>query len=181
MEKINKIIASIKNNKMHPIDVGNWKKFKIGEIFEVSIANSIDKSKLSIVENGKINYVSRKSTNNGVDGTLNDINKKFLIKKNVLTMAMVGYKGTCFWQDKDFIASQNILLLRNNKLNANIALFLRPCFEHKFLGENTTYKALKKEIIINETIKLPSKNNEPDWEYMDNFIADLQRQMGLER
>jgi hypothetical protein len=82
---------------------------------------------------------------------------------------------TTFYQPNDFCATSdvNILTPKNFVLNKYIGLFLVT-----IINKSENYKwsygrqcrvGDSKEIII----KLPTKDNQPDWEYMENYIKAL--------
>lgn len=48
---------------------------------------------------------------------------------NCITMAMIGSKGTCYYQKEDFLSSQNMLIFRNENINKNIGNFISVIIE----------------------------------------------------
>jgi len=157
------------------IDTNQFKSYKTVEIFnDIYIAPSIDLNKLEINEKG-INYIGRTCENNGKTNTVlytHDLNKYF-IKGNCISVAMVGAICYAFYQNSPFLASQNILILRSNKLNKYNALFLNTIL----LQERYRFsygRTLTKTFFENMQIKLPSdKNGNPDWVLMENYIKSL--------
>jgi len=187
--KINnkEVLEFLKEIQKEELDISEWKEYKLVDLFEIEIAKSIDKTKLKNQYNG-INYISRKTTNNGLELKTNYDNYDLLNFGNTLSLTMVGeYKGTCFYQEKDFYSSQNILLLRKDNLNKNQFLFLTSLFTKKYKNENNYSDALKKQSILKETIKLPSILNqetnlyEPDWQYMENYITNLEKDLNIQK
>ena len=98
-----------------------------------------------------------------------------IVKGNVITVASNGCVGKSFYQEDDFIATGdvNILKLKNYKLNKYIALFLCTILEKERFKYNYGRKwGLNK--IKNSKIKLPvTKDNKPDWDFMENYINQL--------
>lgn len=163
------------------INLNTWSKFKISDIFSVEIAKSIDKPELKEEQNG-INYITRKTNNNGLEFKVSNDFPKLINKGKAISLAMVGsYKGTCFWQNDDFYSSQNMLLFRNNNINNKIALFLVTVLTRKFRVIND-YNAINKSDVLKDYILLPSINNSntPDWNYMENYIKQLEKPINID-
>lgn len=165
-EKVNKII----NINKEFINVNNWKEYKISDLFEIirgKRLRSVDRLK------GKLRYFSSTSENNGVSDY---ISNPLFIENNAL---IFNTFGNVFYCDDIFSGSDEITILKNKNLNKYIGIYLSTimtkAFDKKFGYEK---KAFYNEI-IKEKIILPSKLNikineyEPDWEYMENYIKNL--------
>ncbi len=146
------------------------KNFFIKDVFEeISIAKSFDKNQLN--QNGQYPFVGRSSSNNGLQ-CYSDVSPEDLTKGNCITISMVGtFKA--FWQPKDFIASQNILVLRNKYINFYSALYLCTVLNVLLEQKYTYNRPIQKNKFINEIINLPAKNNKPDIEFMHNYIKSI--------
>ena len=148
------------------MDFLSWKEFKIRDIFNCEICKSEDFGSL---EAGNTLFVGRTSFNNGVQGFVDSDN---LTKGQCITLGMVG-SFFPFWQEKDFVASQNILNIRNLKLNKFNALFVISCLNKLIRGKHSYNRPIQKQKFINEIISLPVKDKEPDWDYMEDYIKSL--------
>ena len=148
------------------IDTSNWKKFKVGELFECNIAKSLDFGKL---EKGNTIFIGRTSTNNGVQGK---VNAPPCEKGNCITVGMVG-DNKAFYQLQEFAASQNILVLRNKRLNEKNGLFFAALI-NSLLAKYNYSNTVKKKEFINESILLPiTSEGTPDFDYMENYMKNL--------
>ena len=148
------------------IDTSNWKKFKVGELFECNIAKSLDFGKL---EKGNTIFIGRTSTNNGVQGK---VNAPPCEKGNCITVGMVG-DNKAFYQPQEFAASQNILVLRNKRLNEKNGLFFAALI-NSLLAKYNYSNTVKKKEFINESILLPiTPEGAPDFDYMENYMKNL--------
>ncbi|MDE6472825.1 MAG: restriction endonuclease subunit S [Ureaplasma sp.] len=152
------------------IDFSNWEWFKIGDIFK------LEKGKCSnapdLEEGNDIPYIGAKKNENGFMGFFK-YDKKLVSKENCICFISqgAGSNGFCNYFDIETIQSTSNVLGYNKNLTPNIGLFIvtvsdleRPkwCF-----GRGRAPK------LKNEMIKLPSKNGEPDWEFMENYIKIL--------
>lgn len=117
---------------------------------------------------GKYPYVTTQATNNGIDGFFDFYSED----GNVLTSdsAVLGY---CSYQALSFSASDHVeKLIPKFKMNRYVAMFLTTILnleQYRYnYGRKCSQDRMKKI-----SIKLPSKNGNPDFEYMENYIKSL--------
>ena len=161
------------------LNTSKWKTFVISDIFdEVEIAKSLDLLDTETSSSG-INYVGRTRENNGITAKL-ALSPDLLDLVNVgncLTVAMVG-DSTCstFFQETDFLASQNILILRSKHLDKYNTLFLANIIQlekYRFSYGRT----LTKGYFQKHSLRLPARGVRPDWELMSNYIKSMEVQL----
>jgi len=122
-------------------------------------------------KDGNCPLINETSTNNWF--TRNVIPTK-IFKWNAITIS-INYASTVFYQRNDFCASVNISILKNDELlkNERIALYIVSLLRKENLKYNYAQKISKDK--INDTIiRLPVKNWEIDFDFMDKFIAELE-------
>ena len=148
------------------IDASNWKKFKVGEVFEFKRGKEVAPNKnLSgdcplILESGENNGYSR-----------NVIPTK-IFDGNAITVS-VNYAANVFYQESKFCASVNIIILRNKYLNKYSGLFIAAILSKNNLKYNYNDK-ISKDKLFNETISLPiTSEGTPDFDYMENYMKNL--------
>ncbi len=113
-------------------------------------------------------YVTTQATNNGVGGFYDFCTEK----GNILTVdsAVFGY---CSYQAFDFSASDHVeKLIPKFDMNKYNAMFLVTILNLEHYRYNYGRKCSQTRMKTVK-IKLPTKNNEPDWEFMENFIKSL--------
>ena len=177
-------IESITKEKLN-LNIDTWNWFSFENIFEgIQIAENIDLNKLmlAIEYSEGINYVGRTNENNGVTARVlnQDKTKEFINKGNCIIVPMVG-DSTCYalYQSSAFYASQNVLVLRSPKLNIFNALFISTIIRlerYRFSYGRT----LTKNYITKHHIKLPSADNEVDWQFMEDYIKSLPYSLNLQ-
>lgn len=143
-------------------------ELKFSEVFsKIFIAKSSDSNKL---KKGLIPFIGRSSVNNGFQNEY-EISKEKIVKKNCITVSMVG-EVRAFYQEFDFACSQNILILRNDQhLNKANSLYLCTII-NKFLYENGFgygYPVGLKRILRSHLF-LPVYKNAADWKFMENYM-----------
>ena len=166
------------------LDTTNWKDFRVGKMFEVCIAKSNDFGSLEI---GTVPFVGRTELNNGIQGYVcsNKINKG-----SCITISMVG-TNVALWQENDFSASQNIAILRDNKINSITANFICTLINFEMRDKYSYGRTVGKISIENMILSLPVCRNEdgspiidnshkysnegyvPDFELMEEYIRNL--------
>lgn len=147
--------------------------FKIGSLFDVK---STKTRELNKYYDGNIPFVSGTSINNGVERFVRT--NEILEKGNCITVSSLDCSA--FYQEKDFLGRGHGVVQRlyNENLNKNNALFI--CTIIKKLGKKYNYSnQCFMNTLKNESIYLPSKNNEPDWEYMNKFIDKIKNNLRI--
>lgn len=149
-----------------------WKPYKFRELFNYKRGRRYKKSDHLL---GEVAYVSSSSVNNGIDGYVLPL-KGLQTYSNVMTLANSGSVGKCFYHSYTICPSDHVHCFWikdcNIILNKYIAMFLIPIIE-----KNKTRFMFNKEIsekTLDEIeIMLPTKNKNPDWNYMENYIRKL--------
>ena len=117
---------------------------------------------------GQYPYVTTQATNNGVEGFYNYYSED----GNVLTVdsAVLGY---CAYQALPFSASDHVeKLIPKFKMNKYMAIFLVTVLnleQYRYNYGRKCSQTRMKEI----SIKLPTRNGEPDFEFMENYVKSL--------
>ena len=149
-----------------------WKAFPFNEIFE-EIQRGKRLTKSNQIE-GDIPYISSSATQNGVD---NFISNEKNVRKfgNCLTIANSGSVGATFFHHYQFIASDHVTELKLERPNKYVYLFLASII--KRLEEKYSFnREINDKRIQREKILLPINDNaEPDWQFMEDFIRQLEK------
>jgi len=170
-EKIIENIKKISSFSKNIMNISEWKEFKVGDLFDVSRPAS--RSQLNY-EDGEIPFVASGNFNNGVLKYVTAKENEILDKGNCITISPVD--GSSFYQKDDFLgrggAGSSIIILRNNNLNEFNGLFISTVLS-KVCNKYSYNNMANKDSIKGEIIKLPSKFDNPDWDYMDKYIKSL--------
>lgn len=151
------------------IQCASWGELYFSEIFdEIYIARSTDLNKLST---GDTVFIGRSSDNNGLQDFVS-IEEKKIVKKNCITVSMVG-EPRAFYQPYNFTCSQNILILRNDQyLNKNVAIYLNSLINNYLIdkGYGYGYPVGLKRILRNKLVLPLDTNGNPNWQFMEDYI-----------
>ena len=171
-----------------------WQTFLLKELYDIQLGNKFDKDKMND-DYPTVNFVSRLSYNNGVDGKVNLLEDIIPYSAGLLTVALGGsYLGSCFVQNEPFYTAQNVAVMKprfsemTKAFNMFVSALVR--FESK-----TKYYAFGRElnshINTDFSIKIPvkmDKNNIPiiddshiysqqgfipDWDFIEEYIHSL--------
>jgi hypothetical protein len=175
--EINKQIKNIRAIEKIIIDINKWKEYKLNELFNIKGSKTTPKKELEKKGKGKYPYITTTAFNQGVSGYYDF----FTEKGNILTFDS-AVLGTCFYQEKDFSASDHVELgiPYYKGFNKKIGLFLQMVINKKNKGVYHYGHKANQQRIKDTVIKLPSKLNienntyEPDWQYMEDYISDLE-------
>ena len=174
MKEITKLAAKrvekLKEEKPQTkIDTSNWKKFKVGELFE--IANG-KKYPSSIRQTGELPLISTTANNNGISDYIKDRNDG--VYSNCITVAYSGSVGATFYhKEKVFVGETVIALLPKFKMNQYSGLFI--CSILSKINSKFSYtQKIKVLQYKNEAISLPvTPEGTPDFDYMENYMKNL--------
>jgi hypothetical protein len=152
----------------------SFNKFKISSLFEVnSYKKRFDANKVIISDIGKP-YVVRTSLNNGIRGYINE-DEQYLNDGNTISFGQDT--ATMFYQEKPYFTGDKIKILKskNNKFNKQNAQFFITSMSKSFSSFTWGSSSFNVNIIENQKIQLPIKDDKPDYEIMEIFISAIQK------
>lgn len=151
-----------------------WKEFRIGDLFEVT--GSVTTKPQNLIKNGFIPRITCSATNNALDDFYQN---KATEKGGVLTVdsATIGYVS---YQSHDFIATDHVEKITNKDhsyISRFIGLFEKQCIDKATISKYGYGYKFAQERIKNQKILLPvSENGEPDYDFMENYIYELEQE-----
>jgi len=151
-----------------------WGEYKLGDLFDIlSYKKRFDANKVSLIETGGHPYIVRQSTDNGKKGNINE-NTKFLNPGNTISFGQDT--ATMFYQEVPYFTGDKIKILKPKyeefcKKNAQFFLAaMRKTFSAFAWGSSR----FNVDTLKVQMIKLPTKDNGIDFEFMETFIAELE-------
>lgn len=163
---------------MNKIDITDWKEFNMSELFDINPTKYhrlINKDLMQ--DDGKNPVVVNSSYNNGIGGYTNhDITEK----GNVITFSDTTNSDSIFYQPNDFVGYSHVQVLKatkyKEKWNRESLIFFTSVFKKKASLMNYDYvNKFTRTDALKLKIKLPiTSSGEPDFEYMENFIKQLE-------
>lgn len=164
-----KRVEKLKGDKTQAkIDISNWGNFRVGDLFKIK--RSKNNIKFERCNAGSTPLISAGNENNGIVGYINKEDFE-VFPANSIT---VNIFGKAFVQTKDFCASANVLMIRNEHLTKNIGLFIAAILSKKHSKYNYNDQ-ISRDKLFNETISLPiTSEGTPDFDYMENYMKNIE-------
>jgi hypothetical protein len=160
------------NKKQLKLTDRKWEYFIYKKLFDIKKGKRLVVSQLNEdTTKGSCPYVSSIDKNNGVS---HRINVKPNHEKNTITINYDGSVGETYYQSEDFWASDSVnVLYPKFNLNPYIAMFLIILLKKERYRFNY-YRKWNSEKMNETTISLPvTEDNEPDWQFMEDYIKSL--------
>ena len=154
---------------------GSFQEFNIVDIFDVKNTKNI-LSRNIIKDSGETPYLCASAENNAVSSYIS-YDEKYLDKGNCIFIG--GKTFVVSYQEKDFYSNDShnlVLYLKDEeRISKSNQLFLETCIykslKHKYSwGDSISNKKIQKDIF-----SLPTKNHQPDYQFMETFISAIQK------
>lgn len=145
-------------------------------MFEINTSKKrFDANKVEILENGKFPYVVRTSLNNGIRGYINE-DKQFLNEGNTISFGQDT--ATMFYQEKSYFTGDKIKILKskNQRFSKKNAQFFILTMSKAFSSFSWGGSSFNVKILANQKIQLPTKNGKIDFDFMESFISELEKE-----
>jgi hypothetical protein len=150
-----------------------WGEYKLGDLFEINSSNKrFDANKVEIKETGNP-YVVRTALNNGIRGYIEE-SEEFLNEWNTISFGQDT--ATMFYQEKPYFTGDKIKIVKSKdgRFDKKNAQFFILTMTKSFSSFSWGSSSFSVKIIENQKIKLPTKDGNIDFEFMENFIAELE-------
>ncbi len=171
IQRYREFVQAVDAAQVVPLNQKHWRAFNLSDVFSIrATASGIDKNKLLAGE-GKFPYVTRTDRNNGIQCFVREQPDYKLDDGNCITIGLDTQ--TAFYQPTAFYTGQNIQILTNDHLNADVAKFILPALKKTLSifswgGNGATLTRLRRS-----KIQLPvNEAGEPDFDYMEAFIRN---------
>ena len=163
---------------MEKVDIPNfseieWGEYKIGDLFEFRKRKTKGLNSLEKKPNG-ISYVGATNRNNGVVEFIEPV-EDMIYEGNCIVFIKngEGAMGYSVYKQENFIATQDVSVGYNDKLNKYNGLFITTLADRARGKYNFGYKRNINRL-KNEILQLPmKKNKEVDWKYMEIYMKNL--------
>lgn len=150
------------------------KDFKLGDLFDIKGNPQLNKSSFIFNEQGEYPYFTRTVMNNGIAGYVDYLDEEHKISGNCIAIGMMGMMF--FYMEKDFYAGQftKRAIPRTFTLTPRIATyFISLMNRNQQTFQNVLVRNFEREF-KKTTIKLPIKNGEIDFEFMESLIGEIE-------
>lgn len=169
----NKLKDSVSNkkilNKVIELNTNDWQYFNLVDLFEVASTRDELITELSL--GGSTPYVTSSETNNGATSF---VHEKSNFGANTITANRGGSVGYFFYQPTNYMATPVDVRVLKPKfaLNPYNAMFLISVLQMEKYRYNYSRK-MGTDRLREFRIKLPTKQNKPDWDSIEEYIKSL--------
>lgn len=159
-----------------------FEEFRVGDLFEIKGSKSTDAGTLRLTNDNSFPFIGRTSINNGIQGFCENLG----FPANDAGEISISQVGTidAQWRETPYYTSQNIVRCRakDTTLTRRSGLYITAILK-KHLSGFIGYTTPKVADIMDFEIKLPitnpttkTPNPEPDWDYMEKYVAWIETQ-----
>ena len=150
-----------------------WKDFVLGDLFDIDNTSSFNSD--SLVPGSQYDYVTRTSTNQGVLQETGFINEENINKAGTWSLGLL--QMDFFYRKKDWYAGQYV-----RKITAKIEIpekaipFMTVVLNNQ---KPVLLSVLVRSVdtkFITTKVQLPCKNGKIDFDFMETFILDLEKE-----
>lgn len=151
----------------------DWREYRLGDLFTPKYGVNLELVSCTLSDSpDAVNFVARTSENNGVVAQVERIEGIEPQKAGTITCAGGGSVLSTFVQTKDFYSGRDLYLLIP-KINISLESKLFCCTVISQNKYRYNYGRQANKTLKDILIKLPSRNGEPDWDFMTNYIRSI--------
>ena len=156
-------------NRSYELNSNTWKSFNLKDLFNISASR--DELMDNLTLDGNTPYVTSSDSNNGVTSFVSEEPTNLA---GTITANRGGSVGYFFYQPVPYKATpvDVRILTPKFKINSFIGLFLRTVLQLEKYRFNYSRK-MGSDRLSDLKLKLPTKNNKPDWQFMEDYIKSL--------
>ncbi len=153
---------------------GKFKNYKVSDLFNIYSPTKRFNAN-AIKFGGKYPYVVRTSQNNGIRDYITE-DEKYLSPSN--TFSFGQDTATVFYQDKPYFTGDKIkvMKLKIGNLNKERACYLLSIIRKAFSNFSWGQTSFNENVLNNVEIIIPTKNNQIDFDYMEERIRVLEEE-----
>lgn len=162
---------------MKKIDTTYWKEFRVGDLFDIHPTKAYKLTNAQLLDGGETPVVVNSAYNNGIGGysTLEATEKG-----NMITFSDTVDANTIFYQNVDFIGYPHVqgmypIGAYKDMWSPYALMFFASLFRKAAVAKGFDYgNKFRRDIAIDIIIKLPSRDGSPDWQYMEDYMRQIE-------
>ncbi len=175
------LISNYMQARMKKIDITTWKKFQVGKLFDILNGKGITKNEI-YDHQGTLPAIQSGEEKFGLIGFLDYdycVEQKYTISKGAcLTVARSGSSGYVGYQPAQCVVGDSAKILEPKfEANKERLLFLRSILMVNKAKYAYSDKVTRESYSQDEIFLPVSSNDLPDWQYMDAYMQQMERQV----
>ena len=163
---------------MKKIDTTYWKEFRVGDLFEIHPTKAYKLINVQLFNGGETPVVVNSAYNNGIGGFSTLLATE---KGNMITFSDTVDANTIFYQERDFIGYPHVQGLYpignfSSCWTSYSMKFFASIFRKTAVSKGFDYgNKFRRDLAINILVKLPAKDDTPDWQYMEEYMRQIEQ------
>lgn len=145
----------------------DWKEFRIGDLFKTYHGSRL---KVKDRVEGNIPFITAGEEGRGIKEYVSNHRKLY---ENPITIDMFG---NTFYHNLKLDGDDNVYFLVNEKLSYRVKLYISTVLNKVLTQRHSYTKQFRQNDLDKLTLLLPSKNDEPDWDFMEEFIKGIEEE-----
>lgn len=173
LKKVSKLNSGSIKKQIPSLTTDKWGSYYLADLFNIEKGERLNKEdRIS----GSIPLVTSKDENLGVSEFI-DLESYMYDKKTFSDSISVDMFGNTFYHSGKYFGDDNVHPLvwkeeYQKNTNKYVNLFIVAVFQ-KLKIKYSYGRQVRIERLKYESIKLPSRNKNPDWQFMENYIKSL--------
>ncbi|MGR5308124.1 restriction endonuclease subunit S, partial [Vibrio mediterranei] len=161
-------VESSLNEKLGSVE---WGEFRVGDLFEINKTQGFNK--IELVSGSDYDYITRTSGNQGILQETGLVPNRNINPSGVWSLGLL--QMDFFYRRKPWYAGQFIRMISPKfKPTKNSVLYFSVLLNKLKTKLLSVLVRDVESMFVNSSIQLPVKQGKPDFELMDNFIAELE-------
>lgn len=170
-----KVNALNNDFKLKKLDESQWRAFQVADLFDVKIGKSIDGNKVD-KENGRIAYITRRESNNGLDGFI--AGDEALLNEVCPVITIGNETAEPFVQGYPFFTGTKVnILIPKDDLSKYALLFIACCLRmHK--SKYSYCYTVNSTRLRQQRVLLPAgADGQPDYDFMEQYMKQIEAEL----
>ncbi|WP_082807818.1 restriction endonuclease subunit S [Helicobacter himalayensis] len=157
---------------------GEWREFKIGDLFEIKPTKAYKMTNATLFEtSGDVPVVTNSSANNGISGY---VSLEPTEKGNTITYSDTTTSEGIFYQPRDFVGYSHVQglypLQFKESWNRYTLLYFVGVFRKSSFGRFDYGNKFNRNIAKEMKVILPTKDSKIAFDFMESFIQELEEE-----
>jgi hypothetical protein len=166
-------LKNLEYKEIPKLDEVEWSEFNVNELFDIVNSKPYHKKDLDFSKK-ELPYITRTNLNNGIEDLVSKKDEFLINPKNTIVFGAENVKF--FFEPFEYITGNKmyVVKLKEKEMNKYTGLFLITSFDKSVKGCGFGYgQGLTGTREKRRKLLLPTKNNQPDFEYMEQFIKNI--------
>ncbi|MFJ1365267.1 restriction endonuclease subunit S [Capnocytophaga canimorsus] len=149
-----------------------WAEYRLGDLFEIE--NTLSFNKDVLTQGGEYDYVTRTSQNQGILQTTGFVNEENINPAGNWSLGLL--QMDFFYRERPWYAGQFVRKItpKIEIKNRSAIVFFSTLLNKQKQNLLSVLVRNVDEVFLNTQISLPTQNGEIDFDFMENFISQLE-------